>query len=179
MDIGIISTRYAKTLLRFATDNKEEDRVYQEMTTLAAAFQKVPELLQTLTNPVLDNAKKSELLICAACGISEVSYSTNRFVDLIVRNHRASMIHFIALTFCSLYLKSKGIIRGILTVPVSVSASTSQKLRHMVETRTKSNVEFTVNVDPKIEGGFILQYDTYRLDASLRTQLLQLRRSLS
>ena len=33
MDIGIISTRYAKTLLRFATDNKEEDRVYQEMTT--------------------------------------------------------------------------------------------------------------------------------------------------
>ena len=179
MDIGIISTRYAKTLLRFATDNKEEDHVYKEMTTLAAIFQKVPELLQTLTNPVVDDANKSAILVCAACGSTEASNSTSRFVDLVVRNHRASMMHFIALAFCSLYSKSKSIIRGSLTVPVSVSESTSQKLRQMVEARTKSNVELIVNVDPQIEGGFILQYDTYRLDASLRTQLLQLRRSLS
>ena len=39
-------------------------------------------------------------------------------------------------------------------------------------------MEFEVCVDEKIEGGFILEYDTYRLDASLRTQLDQIHREL-
>ena len=30
MDLGIVSTRYAKALLLFAEQNNEEDRVYEE-----------------------------------------------------------------------------------------------------------------------------------------------------
>ena len=44
MDIGIISIRYAKALLRFAIDNKEEERVYAEMETLAHSFLHIPRL---------------------------------------------------------------------------------------------------------------------------------------
>ena len=35
MDIGVISTRYARALLKSATDAKLEEQVYQEMMTLA------------------------------------------------------------------------------------------------------------------------------------------------
>ena len=44
MDIGLVSTRYAKALLRFSEENKEESKVYQEMLTLSAAFIKVKAL---------------------------------------------------------------------------------------------------------------------------------------
>ena len=43
----------------------------------------------------------------------------------------------------------------------------------MVESKTKGTVEFETEVNPDIIGGFVLEYDTYRLDASVQTQLRQ------
>ena len=44
-------------------------------------------------------------------------------------------------------------------------------MRQMVEKKTKGTVEFETEVNPDIIGGFILEYDTYRLDASVQSQL--------
>ena len=178
MDIGIISSRYAKTLLRFAIDNKEEDRVYQEMQMLAQSFKDVPALQQTLLNPVLTVAQKEALLVSAAAGKAEPTASTRRFVQLVTENKRADLMIFIANSFVELYHRSKNIIRGRLIVPTEVSAATADKLRKMVEDRTRSKVEFTAETDPALGGGFVLEYDTYRLDASLRTQMAEIRREL-
>ena len=54
-------------------------------------------------------------------------------------------------------------------------------MRNIIEKKvgTPVNIEFEVEEDPEILGGFILEYDTYRLDASLRTQFNQLRRELN
>lgn len=41
----------------------------------------------------------------------------------------------------------------------------------MVQARTKGSVEFNTEIDPDIIGGFILEYDTYRLDASVKAKL--------
>ena len=41
----------------------------------------------------------------------------------------------------------------------------------MVEAKTQGTVEFTTEVDPTIIGGFILEYDTYRMDASVKSKL--------
>ena len=54
-----------------------------------------------------------------------------------------------------------------------MSAATEQKMRKMVESKTKGTVEFETEVNPGIIGGFILEYDTYRLDASVQSQLRQ------
>ena len=42
MDIGVISVRYARALLKSATDQKLEDRVYQEMQRVAKCYIEVP-----------------------------------------------------------------------------------------------------------------------------------------
>ena len=44
-------------------------------------------------------------------------------------------------------------------------------MRQMVESRTKGTVEFESEVNPDIIGGFILEYDTYRLDGSVKSKL--------
>ena len=45
------------------------------------------------------------------------------------------------------------------------------KMKQMVESRTQGTVEFQTEIDPEIIGGFILEYDTYRMDASVQSQL--------
>ena len=41
----------------------------------------------------------------------------------------------------------------------------------MVESKTNGTVEFETEVNPDIIGGFILEYDTYRMDASVKAKL--------
>ncbi|MBR1593344.1 MAG: F0F1 ATP synthase subunit delta [Alloprevotella sp.] len=178
MDIGIISSRYARTLLRFATENGEAERVCREMQTLAQSFRDVPGLQQALLSPVLTAAQKEALLVSAAVGGGEATHSARRFLRLVTRNRRADLMTFIAPGYVRLYQRSQGIVRGRLVLSAGVSQATADKLRRMVEARTQSRVEFTTETDPALGGGFLLEYDTYRLDASLRTQMQELRRSL-
>ena len=44
-------------------------------------------------------------------------------------------------------------------------------MKSLVHANTAGTVEFKVKVDPDVIGGFILEYDTYRMDASVKTKL--------
>ena len=49
----------------------------------------------------------------------------------------------------------------------------------MVESKTNGAVEFETEVNPDIIGGFILEYDTYRMDASIKNKLKTILTALS
>ena len=77
MEIGILSVRYARALLKSALEQHIEDQVYQEMLTLSQSYLKVPELRFTIDNPMLEKGKKKTLLVTATGG--KVSSLTERF----------------------------------------------------------------------------------------------------
>jgi F-type H+-transporting ATPase subunit delta len=170
MDIGIISVRYARALLKSALDAKLDGQVYQEMQLLAKSFVEVPELRHTIDNPMLAKEKK-EMLLLTAIGDNKASALTKAFVGLVLKEDRENMIQFMANSYVTLYRQQKNIIRGKLTTAVAVAPATEQKMRQMVESKTKGTVEFETEVNPDIIGGFILEYDTYRMDASVKSQL--------
>ena len=169
MDIGVISTRYARALLKSATDAKLEEQVYQEMMTLAKSYSDVPVLRQTIDNPMLEKSKKQTLLETAVGGTP--SKLTQTFIALVLKEDRENMVQFMAYSYVTLYRKQKNVIRGKLTTAARVSAETEQKMRQMVESKTQGTVEFETEVNPDIIGGFILEYDTYRMDASVKSKL--------
>ena len=170
MDIGVISVRYARALLKSATDAGIEDAVYNQMMLLAKSYIDVPALRQTIDNPMLSKDKKEMLLLTAVGGEQAVSL-TRAFVALVLREDRESMIQFMANSYITLYRKQKNIIRGKLTTAVAVSPQMEQKMRQMVESKTQGTVEFETEVNPDIIGGFILEYDTFRMDASVKSKL--------
>ena len=170
MDIGVISVRYARALLKSATDAKIEDGVYQQMQLLAKIYVEVPQLRQTIDNPMLSKDKKEMLLVTAAGG-EQASPLTKAFIALVLKEDRENMIQFMANSYVTLYRKQKNVIRGKLTTAVAVAPATEQKMRRMVESRTQGIVEFETEVNPDIIGGFILEYDTFRMDASVKSKL--------
>ena len=144
MDIGVISMRYARALLKSATDQKLEDAVYQEMMTVAKSYLDVPALRHTIDNPML---------------------------SIVLKEDRENVMQFMANSYITLYRKQKNVIRGKLITAARVSAQTEQKMRQMVESKTNGTVEFETEVNPDIIGGFILEYDTFRMDASVKSKL--------
>ena len=169
MDIGVISMRYARALLKSATDQKLEDAVYQEMMTVAKSYLDVPALRHTIDNPMLSKDKKEALLIVAAG--EKPCQLTKAFIALVLKEDRENVMQFMANSYITLYRKQKNVIRGKLTTAARVSAQTEQKMRQMVESKTNGTVEFETEVNPDIIGGFILEYDTFRMDASVKSKL--------
>ena len=173
MELGVISVRYARALLKSALEQKIEDKVYQEMQTLSKSYLQVPELRQTIDNPMLDNGKKESLLVTASGG-SGISSLTKRFISLVMAEGRESALQLMAASYITLYRKQKNITRGKLITAVAVTPEIERKMRQRVESRTQGTVEFQTEVNPEIIGGFILEYDTYRMDASIQNQLRQI-----
>jgi F-type H+-transporting ATPase subunit delta len=169
MDIGVISVRYARALLKSAIDQKLDEQVYHEMQLLAKSYIDVPQLRQTIDNPMIAKDKKQILLTTAAGPLA--SQLTQSFIALVLKEDRENVIQFMANSYITLYRKQKNVIRGKLTTAARVSADTEQKMRQMVESKTHGTVEFETEVNPDIIGGFILEYDTYRMDASVKSKL--------
>ena len=139
MDIGVISVRYARALLKSATDAKIEDAVYTEMQQLAKSYVEVPQLRFTIDNPMLSKDKK-EVLLLTAVG-EKPSDLTKAFIQLVLKEDRESVMQFIANSYVTLYRQQKNVIRGRLITAAAVSPATEQKMRQMVESKTNGTVE--------------------------------------
>lgn len=176
MDIGIISSRYARALLKFATAKGENADVYAGMTAMGFAFQKVSNLRDTLEDPVLPDEKKQRILIAAAGDTK--SECLKEFFKLVTKNRRIAMVQFMAHSYISAYRKQQKLIHSQLTVPSPLDNEITERLKALVKDKTNCQVEFTVEQDPSIIGGFILEYDTYRFDGSVKGKLQSIRRQL-
>ena len=169
MDLGLISVRYARALLKAGIEAKVADKVYADMQILAHSYTTTPALRATIDNPMLSKKQKEDLLLTASAGGS--CQLTKRFFDLVLKEDRESIMQFIANSFVSLYRKHNNLISAKLTTACVIDQKTEGKMRQLVEGRTNGDVEFETEVDPNIIGGFILEYDTYRMDASVKRQL--------
>jgi F-type H+-transporting ATPase subunit delta len=170
MDIGVISIRYARALLKSASAANLEAQVYQDMMLLAKSYIDVTALRSTIDNPMLAKEKK-QMLLETAIGGEESSSLSKDFIALVLKEGRENMIQFMANSYVTLYRQQKNIILGKLTTATQVSATIEQKMRSVVEGKTQGTVEFETQVDPDIIGGFVLEYDTYRMDASVKSKL--------
>ena len=179
MQLGILSMRYAKALLRFAMENGESDKVYTETQTLAQSFIGIPALQKSILSPLLSCKNKADILLTAACGKSAPSISITKFIDLVIKNKRLDVLQFAANSYGTLYRKENNLIQSKLVIPTEVSDELLNKFKHIIEERTDCNVDFEIEVNADIKGGFILQYDMYCLDASVRTQLAKIKRMLA
>lgn len=169
MNTGVISVRYARALLKSIDKQEVKDAVYADMQCLAQNFLDVRQLRTAIDNPMLPKEQKEDILH-TACG-GNPSEQTVQFYRLVLQEGRENLIQFMANAFVSLYREEMKLVSGRLITAVPVSAETEAKMRKMVEKRTNSTVEFQTEVNPDIIGGFILEYDTYRMDVSVQSQL--------
>ena len=169
MDSGVIPVRYAKALLKCSAGQGCEDQVYRDMQALADSYATHPGLRKAVDNPMAQPAQRQSLLE-AACG-GDPAPTTKAFITLVAGEGRVQHLQLMATAFLTLYRKGKNIVRGRLTTAAPVAPEVEAKMKKAVERRTGATVEFETQTDPSLIGGFILEYDTYRMDASVKAKL--------
>ncbi len=176
MKVGMVAKRYAKALYGYAKEQKAEDAVYSEMKRLAEAFAHVPQLRMAMDNPTLVE-KDKEALLAAAVGNTTSDVYT-RFLKLVLSQRRESYLQSIALSYKDIYSEDKRINTGLLVTASEVDEAVKSRMKLLLSRMKPGTLEFETRVDPEIGGGFMLYVDTYRLDASMKTQLKRIKNSL-
>ena len=173
MYIGIISIRYARALLAFSNDTGQAPSVYPEAITLYRNFQEIGELHRLLDEPILSREEKLDLLTKASGG--NLTDTMHKFLALVLKNKREKFLMYILQSFIELYRKQEKIRVGKLTTAVPIAPEEVERIRRIVVEHAGGTAEFTTKVDPSIEGGFIFEINTYRLNASVADQMRRIR----
>ena len=173
MNTGLIPVRYAKALLDFAHETKSVDKVYGEAKLITLMFMKMGELRLVLENPVIDQAEKRQLILNAAGG--KTSKTFENFTDLLLKNNREAHIQNIMLKYVDLYRVQRNIRYGKLTTATAVDESTEERLMALITDKVGGTLELEKVIEPAILGGFILEVDDVRWDASISGQLTRIK----
>ena len=177
MNEGLIPQRYAKALYKLAIEKGNSDKVYEEMKTVATSFASNPDLQKVLSNPFVKREDKAKLLVAAAGDNVEDDYRS--FVELILNRERAEFAHLMALAYCDLYRKANSIARVRIITAARLDDTEMQKLRDVVaKAYPGMKLEYSYDVDPDLIGGFVIDVDDQRLDASISNEIEQLRLKL-
>ena len=150
MNAGVIARRYATTLLKYVAETGRGEEVYAQMKGLLKDPDSAPK-------PLCEDLEK--------------------FVGLLVRNGRMPMVRRIFLSFLQQYEARAGIHIARLKTAVD-SPELQEKLQRVLAEKIGGTVEFTTEVDPSLIGGFVLEVDDRRLDASVSRQLADIRRKM-
>jgi len=177
MNVGLISVRFARALYDFSASAGEEDMVHKELKILLSHINKTPEFSDALVSPIIPQENKLKLLNTAIGGMS--SNSLQRFFKLLIDHRREYILADICLSYNLIYEKEKGILRVRITTAVPLDQVRSEQILNHLEKSTGKKIELTKVVQPDIIGGYVLTTDGKRLDASVRTRLMDIRKYLT
>lgn len=174
---GLIPRRYAKALYKVALQHGKTKELYEEMKHVIESFRDNPDLQRVLSNPFVKEEDKKRLLIAAAGDGVENDY--RRFVWLILAHHREEFAYLMALAYRDIYRKENKISQVKITTAVDLGETEIDKLRDLVQKSfPDTTMEFSYAIDPSIIGGFVIDVDSSRLDASISNEFIQLRQNL-
>lgn len=148
MHTGTIATRYARALLTYATETGGSGRVCAQIEDILAHPGTPPPALE----PELQ-----------------------RLAGLLEANGRLEMARSVFREYVRLYYESERIILARLRT-AAASPELEEKLRSLLESRFGRKVIFRTVVDPGLIGGFVVETDSHRIDASVRRRIDTIRR---
>jgi len=176
MNTGMIPTRYATALLAFATESGDETRMYETAKMLIRNFDEQVRLRSVLENPVVKSEQKKQLILLASNQVEGGFFE--RFINLLLLKNREAYIYLIMLKYIDMYRAQNNIYKATVISAAALDATVSARLSSIIEKKRKGKLELEMKIQPDILGGFILDVDDTRWDASLKRQLQQIKNEL-
>lgn len=175
MSVQRIASRYAKSLIDLAVEQNKLERVLEDVNSFREVL-KNREFKLLTKSPIVSTSKKQDIFKALFEG--KYDELTMAFLNILLTKGRESYLPDIAVEFLSQYKKLKHISTVKLTTaaPLSDEALASIKGKLLDSTVTDDQVEITVEVDPELIGGFIIEFEDNIYDASVANKLDELKK---
>jgi len=133
------------------------------------AIQGQPELGEVLAHPFLELGKK-QALIKAIVG-AKAPDVVHRFLDLLMRKHRLSLLDLIVRELNAEADHQAGVVTFQVVSAYPMTPASEKVLAEALSKQVGLQVHMNVQVNPALIGGFTAQSNDHSLDLSLSGQL--------
>ena len=176
MNESKISVRYAKSLFQLGKEKNILDIIVTDMKFVDELCNTVKNFWLMIESPIIRTSQKRQTVKkILADKLNAISLN---FLDMVFENRREIFIKDMVRNFLDLCRKDKGVVSAKLTTASEIDNENKIKLRDMLKKAFDSKIELEEILDKDIIGGFVLRVDNQELDASVSTQLNQIKRTL-
>ena len=176
MNVGVVSYRYAKALLKFVQETGTGKEVYSQVMVLVRRMSQVEQFRYVLESRE-DVPLERKLELMSAAAEAPLLPEIVRFINLVSSKGRIDMLSRMLNSFLEQYREANNMKTGSLVTAVPADGL-KERLEEMFSSRTGSAVTLSEEVDPEIIGGFVLKLGDCMLDASVEGRLRRIRDGL-
>lgn len=169
-----IASRYAKSLLQLAIEQGQVDAAYNDMKLVQATIASSRELSLLLANPIVKTDVKVKILEKIFSGTSAL---VKAFITLLANKGREALLQEVAASFVEQVKRHKNITSVDVISAVALDESSKNKVLALAKKMAGGEVDLQERVDADLIGGFILRVGDQQVDASVSSEIRDLRRS--
>ena len=167
--------RYAKALLELSIEQNNFDKVAVNMQEIDSATLN-REFLLLIKSPIVSVDKKISIFDALFPNFEDLS---KKFIHLITKNRREYLLAAIAESYLKILKEHKGISEVTLTSATPLDEATKTLILSKIKALTSNKIEVVEKVDESLIGGFTIQMEDQKVDASVANQLRTIKQRLT
>jgi F-type H+-transporting ATPase subunit delta len=174
----VLARRYSKALFAVAKEENTVTEYAGKLSDLAEVYLSEPAVRDGLVNPMYPMEVRSKVMAYLAEEASASPILTN-FLKLLVQKKRADIIADIAEAYQDMVDEDQNVCKGKVMSAIALDDALQEKVKATLEKITGKTVILSTEIDPSILGGIVAQVGDLVLDGSLKTQLNELKESIT
>lgn len=172
-----VATRYAKSLIDLAVENKSLEETRNDMELFSQTLKANFQLQAVLGNPIIAHSKKIKIL--EAIFSKKVNKVTDSFFKIMINKSRAEVLYATSKEFINQYNIIKHIVRAYVTSATPLSEANKKQIIAELQASTGGTIELHTKVDANLIGGFVLTVGDLQIDSSLSASLNRLKQDFA
>lgn len=168
-----VASRYVKSLLELAVEQKALEEVHKDMQLFSSVCRENRNFTVMLKSPVIRHEKKRAVLEKLFSG--KVNKLSLAIMDILTFKNREALLPAIAAEFHNAYNAYKGIGKASVTTTIPMDTEIREQIKAIVRKLSHhKEIELDEKVDQDLVGGFILNVGDQQIDASIKSKLKSL-----
>jgi len=171
------SKSYALALYELAKENSELNKVEDGMDGIKTLLSKSSDFKEMILNPTVTKEEKNKVIIKI---VDQYNFceTLKKFLGFLTTKNRLFFLNQIIGSFLDLISSSKGELKAKLLSSKKLSKSELEKIRNELSKDFQSPIKIDYKHDPDLIGGLVIQVGSVMVDASIKSKLRQLQKSM-
>jgi F-type H+-transporting ATPase subunit delta len=178
MSVSIVARRYAKALLELGVEQKDLDRLVDELGRFAETWETSAELRNAIENPLVPHAAKKAVVNELVDRLGATATVRHTLLILVDRR-RTKALPYVARMLRELADSRKGLMRAEVTTAIPLEDAYYARLQAQLERMTGKRVVIDRRTDESLIAGVITRIGDRIIDGSLRTRIQSLRDAMT
>ncbi len=170
------ANEYGTALYKLAAEENLGKVIFEDLNGVCRAFEGSPELIRLLSNPRLASDERAQTVESIFGGRAN-RYLVN-MLKILAEKRMCHILPKCRQTYERLYCEANGILAVTATSAVELSEAQKSRLIAKLSEKTGRQIMLNCRVDKSCLGGVRLEYGGKRFDASVKSKLDAMKKSL-